>query len=579
MAIKKVTALTWRRESYWTSTCSNPSGCVYRGNAWTRGAKEWNFGQFEEDILQAALFLMRKGFKEDNSRAMADPVKVSRVLVKMVNSQDDNGVLVGNWSGNYADGTAPTAWVGSVKILRQYMSTGKPVQYGQCWVFSCVTTTLCRALGIPCRTVTNFASAHDTDGSNCIEKYFRLNGNALEKADVSWSGDSVWNFHVWNEVWLSRPDLEPRGHYDGWQVIDATPQETSEGVYTCGPCPLVALKAGECGVKFDTGFVFAEVNADEVHWELLPGGGTRRLKVDKKSIGKFISTKIPDGKPYKLSEAPPRYDLQPLSEIRRLDITDLYKYPEGSEEERKAVLRAHQTANHPVPGTYETESVVEHMEYHLRHSQEVLIGDNLPLEFTATNTGSAEREIMLASIRVAPKAYTGETGRIFFEKKFSGEKIASGKTVSFKTVLTVADYLPNLMELAGLYIEATATVKQLGNEPPQSRIKTHDFRFRRPDLDVKGPQDGKARLGEPMQFVVSFTNPLPQALINCDISMESDAFEDIKDEHVPDVPAKAVFEKTFKLIPTRLKQHAVIFSFDCKTLKDIAGSATVTIEK
>ena len=38
---------------------------------------------------------------------------------------------------------------------------------------------------------------------------------------------SIRNYHVWNESWFKRPDL-PDGH-DGWQVHDATPQETSEG--------------------------------------------------------------------------------------------------------------------------------------------------------------------------------------------------------------------------------------------------------------------------------------------------------------------------------------------------------------
>ena len=32
---------------------------------------------------------------------------------------------------------------------------------------------------------------------------------------------------MWNESWFKRPDL-PDGH-DGWQVYDATPQETSAG--------------------------------------------------------------------------------------------------------------------------------------------------------------------------------------------------------------------------------------------------------------------------------------------------------------------------------------------------------------
>lgn len=55
-------------------------------------------------------------------------------------SGDADGVLIGNWSGDYDDGTSPGKWVGSVDILKQWRKSG-PVKYGQCWVFSCVTTT------------------------------------------------------------------------------------------------------------------------------------------------------------------------------------------------------------------------------------------------------------------------------------------------------------------------------------------------------------------------------------------------------------------------------------------------------
>lgn len=59
-----------------------------------------------------------------------------------INAQDDFGVLVGNWSGDYSDGVSPAAWSSSVEILRKYHSSdGEPVSYGQCWVFSGVTTT------------------------------------------------------------------------------------------------------------------------------------------------------------------------------------------------------------------------------------------------------------------------------------------------------------------------------------------------------------------------------------------------------------------------------------------------------
>lgn len=59
-----------------------------------------------------------------------------------INSPDDNGVLEGNWSGNYLAGTSPTVWSGSVEILREYhKNNGIPVKYGQCWVFAGVFTT------------------------------------------------------------------------------------------------------------------------------------------------------------------------------------------------------------------------------------------------------------------------------------------------------------------------------------------------------------------------------------------------------------------------------------------------------
>lgn len=65
------------------------------------------------------------------------------------------------------------------------------------------------------------------------------------------------NFHVWNDCWMARPDL-PTG-MGGWQVVDATPQETSQGVFRCGPASVAAVRNGQVYLKHDTPFVFAEV--------------------------------------------------------------------------------------------------------------------------------------------------------------------------------------------------------------------------------------------------------------------------------------------------------------------------------
>lgn len=64
------------------------------------------------------------------------------VVYFQLNSQDDKGVMVGNWSGDYSGGTAPTAWTGSPEILLKYVNKGyEPVRFAQCWVFAGVMNT------------------------------------------------------------------------------------------------------------------------------------------------------------------------------------------------------------------------------------------------------------------------------------------------------------------------------------------------------------------------------------------------------------------------------------------------------
>ena len=73
------------------------------------------------------------------------------------------------------------------------------------WIL-CVVAVL-RALGIPARSVTNFQSAHDVEFNMTIDTFVDEDG---EKADID-VGDSIWNFHVWNEGYFRRPDL-PKGY-------------------------------------------------------------------------------------------------------------------------------------------------------------------------------------------------------------------------------------------------------------------------------------------------------------------------------------------------------------------------------
>uniref|UniRef100_A0A672FN80 Transglutaminase-like domain-containing protein n=1 Tax=Salarias fasciatus TaxID=181472 RepID=A0A672FN80_SALFA len=281
----------------------NDMGIIYQGNASTVTPRSWMYGQFEKGILDACIYIL------DSSRMpifnRGNVIKLVRKGSAMINSQDDNGVLVGNWSNDYSMGTRPTAWTGSVKILLKYANTGVPVCFAQCWVFAGVFNTFLRCFGIPSRVITNFSSAHDNTGNLKTDLIFNMDGTP----DRRNTRDSIWNYHCWNEVNMVRYDLPPG--YGGWQVVDATPQETSDGHYRCGPASVNAIKKGLLCHPFDAGFVLLRlVNSDVVFLKRDKYGTLTPFKVDTTHVGQALYTKAVG------SNAP-------------VNVTQTYKYPEG----------------------------------------------------------------------------------------------------------------------------------------------------------------------------------------------------------------------------------------------------------
>ena len=87
----------------------NHMGAIWRGTTRSmltnqHGPWYWNFGQFEDGILDATLNVLMKDKRikaNKGEQKMRDPVWLGRILSAAANSSDDNGILVGNWSGDY----------------------------------------------------------------------------------------------------------------------------------------------------------------------------------------------------------------------------------------------------------------------------------------------------------------------------------------------------------------------------------------------------------------------------------------------------------------------------------------------
>ncbi|KAF7645161.1 hypothetical protein LDENG_00209010, partial [Lucifuga dentata] len=167
----------------------NEQGIIYRGSVHYIMPLDWNFGQFEEEMVDICLKLLDVNLKHKEDPAAdvvcrCDPIYVGRIVSAMINNEDDLGILQGNWSGDYSGGKPPTHWSGSVEILQLwYKNNCKQVKYGQCWVFAGVMCTVMRLLGIPCRVVTNFESAYDNHGNVIIDVFYDKDGAMNEKND------------------------------------------------------------------------------------------------------------------------------------------------------------------------------------------------------------------------------------------------------------------------------------------------------------------------------------------------------------------------------------------------------------
>ncbi|XP_051940674.1 protein-glutamine gamma-glutamyltransferase 2-like [Hippocampus zosterae] len=526
----------------------NENGIIYMDNWDAITQRRWNFGQFEDKVMDICFEILDNSTEaiRDSKKDLKqryDPVYVSRILTAMVNSNRDRGVLQGRWEEPYSDGVAPYRWTGSVSILHKWSDGGaRQVKYGQCWVFAAVTTTVLRCLGIPARNITNFDSAHDTDGNLSLDYLVDEDLRIIKKG----RSDSSWNFHCWVEAWMRRDDL-PQGN-DGWQVLDPTPQELSDGDFRCGPCPVKAIKVGNLGIKYDAPFVFAEVNADIIHWMVRKDGQHQKIRVDQFSIGKNISTKSVFGN-------------------RRDDVTQQYKYPEGTENAREVYAKAQRAIREPSPERPESEKFLLSVK-----PGKLVFGSDVDIVVELMNDGRKNADVHL-NMAVTAETYNGiHLGMVQRETK----QISVRANQVHKEVVRVGfdDYVKYIS--GQQHLKMTALLAGEGLRRPV--MATGRMSPVMPQVLVE--VCGKTYQGQQATCSISFTNPLKVPLKGGVFNVEGAgllASTEVKVNSDIGPGQKALVKLAF--IPFRTGVRKLLVDFFSDGIKDAKGDATVMVRK
>ncbi|XP_006089418.1 protein-glutamine gamma-glutamyltransferase E-like [Myotis lucifugus] len=532
------------------------SGAIFVGSTNRISMIGWNFGQFEGDILNICLAILDSSlnFRRDPAHDVArrgDPKYVGRVLSAMVNSNDDNGVIAGNWSGSYTGGRDPRNWNGSVEILKEWKKSGfRPVRFGQCWVFAGTLNTVMRCFGIPARVITNFNSAHDTDRNLSVDVFYDPMGNPLEKGS-----DSVWNFHVWNEGWFVRNDLGPS--YNGWQVLDATPQERSQGVFQCGPASVAAVREGDVNLDFDMPFIFAEVNADRITWIYDARRNTQKQNSsDTNTIGRYISTKA-------------------VGSYSRMDVTEKYKYPEGSSQERQVFDKAvgKLKPNRTFGPTSSTEVERDEREPSISGVFKVngilAVGKEVNLALTLKNL-TRDMKTVTVNMTAWTIVYNGTLVHEVWKDSVT-ISLDPEEEVQHPVKITYAQYEKYLK--ADNMIRTTAVCRA---SDEAEVVVERDVILDNPTLTLKLMD--QARMRKPVNVQMIFSNPLDEPVKNCVLMVEGSGLllGNLKID-VPNLRPKEQSRVRFEIMPTRSGTKQLVADFSCNKFPAIKAMLSVDV--
>lgn len=398
----------------------------------------------------------------------------------------------------------------------------------------CYFSSVFRCLGIPSRVITNYNSAHDNNGNLMTDIFVDENGNM----DRKFTRDSVWNYHCWVEAYMRRRDL-PDG-YGGWQVVDATPQETSDGLFRCGPTSVEAIKAGDMCFPYDAPFVFAEVNSDIVFRKRLDYGRDEVVQRDTTYIGKLMLTKAIDS-----------YLAQ--------DITHTYKHPEGSSANAATMERA------TTFGCARDRSALQPVDMELEIiAPAVQLGQNFNLKVVLKNKMTEHQTVEL-TLTGSIIYYTGVNNADF---KMERQTVSLGPMMTEEVAVKILanDYMNYMVDQGSLNFSCVCKFLESG----QSLVAVKVVRLEVPLLSLK--LGGQVRVGHDMSITMIFNNMFNVVLKKVLLQMEGPGDMGFRLKRYNTVDPGASVSWTESFTPGISGPGRVVACLDCPMLRQVCGA-------
>ncbi|XP_004709533.1 protein 4.2 [Echinops telfairi] len=525
----------------------NQNGLIYLGTANCIQTEPWDFGQFERDVVDLSLDLLSV---DKQVEKWSSPLHVARVLGSLLQVLQKKSVLPTLQPQVTQEEALLAKLRGSVPILRQWLTgQGRPVFEDQAWVLAAVACTVLRCLGIPARVLTTFASAQGTGGNLMVDEYYNDEG--------LWHGESqsgrIWVFQTSTECWMARPAL-PQG-YGGWQILYPSLPQGERVLDACELVPVRAVKEGMLDLTPGVADLFAAVNATCVVWKCYEDGTLELTNSNTKYVGNNISTKG-------------------VGSDRCEDITQNYKYPEGSLEEQLVLERVqrermeHGKDNRIHPPSVET---LDPLYLFLDAPSSLPLRGDARFSVTLVNPSDQEKEVQL-TIGVQAVYYNGVLAAELWREKLP-LTLSANLEKKITTSLSFSYFERNPPANSFLRLTVMATHSQTS----LSCFAQEDIAIRRPHLVIEMPE--AAEQYQPLKASVSIRNSLGVPLTDCVISiLGRGLIHRERAYRLSSVRPGNTLNTQFQITPTKVGLHRLTVEMDCNMFQNLTNYKTVTVE-
>ncbi|KAM6202494.1 protein 4.2 [Rhynchocyon petersi] len=474
----------------------NQKGLIYLGTADCIQTKPWDFGQLDRGVINLSLGLLDM---DKQMEEWSNPVHVAQVLGALLYDLKEKNVLPASQTQAIQEETRLNRCRGSVPILQQWLTgQGQPVYHDQAWVLAAVTCTVLRCLGIPARVVTTFDSAQGTHGELLVDEYYNEEG--LQNGEGQ--RGRIWIFQTSTECWMSRPALSKdngggaeRKDYGGWQILYPILSKGGGVLKSCDLVPVRAVKEGAVKLTPAVPLAFAAVNAKRVVWKCCEDGRLELTDSSTKYVGNNISTKG-------------------VGSDRCEDITQNYKYPEGSNEEKEILERVqkermeHRRDNGIYPSSPET---MDPLYLFLEAPSSLPLRGDAQFSITLRNHSNQEKTVQL-TIGVQAMYYNGILAADLWRERLP-LTLSANLVRKITSRLSFSNFEQNPPENSFLRLTAMATYSKSN----LSCFAQEDIAIHRPLLAIEMVKTTKQY--KPLTVSVSIHNTLDAPMNDCFITI------------------------------------------------------------